>query len=304
MRPEAEFTISQADVARLIESRFPELSPLTLRVLGEGWDNVAWLVNDEFVFRLPRRQMGADCLAGEITVLPHLVGRLPIPFPELLYIGESSDRFPWPYAGYRLLEGTPLDELQVDSAARQPLARALGEVLRILHSIPLDEVRGWGTQGDLLGRMNVPKRIEGSRKLLAEAEGRGALDDARRWESILADAERLQPQDRKQCLVHGDLYAKHLLVQPDEQGHLSLSGIIDWGDVHLGEPSGDLAAAFSLFATAQREELFAAYGPVDEQTAVLARLRALNHSLHCLLGCGDDEAFRTESRLALDHILT
>jgi len=304
MRPEAEFTISQADVARLIESHFPELSPLTLRVLGEDWDNVAWLVNEEFVFRLPRRQMGADCLAGEITVLPHLVGRLPIPFPELLFIGEPSDRFPWPYAGYRLLEGTPLDELQIDSAARQPLARALGEVLRILHSIPLDEVRGWGTQGDLLERMNVPKRIEGSRKLLAEAESQGALDDARRWESILADADRLQPQDRRQCLVHGDLYAKHLLVEPDEQGHLSLSGIIDWGDVHLGEPSGDLAAAFSLFAAAHREELFSAYGPVDEQTAVLARLRALNHSLHCLLWCGDDEAFRFESRLALDHLLT
>jgi len=39
--PQAEFTIAQADVARLIASRFPELSPLTLRVLGEGWDNVA-----------------------------------------------------------------------------------------------------------------------------------------------------------------------------------------------------------------------------------------------------------------------
>ena len=177
-------------------------------------------------------------------------------------------------------------------------------MLRILHSIPLDEVHSWGTQGDLLGRMNVPKRIEGSRKLLVEAEAQGALDDAGRWEPILTTAERLQPQDRKQCLVHGDLYAKHLLVQTDEQGHLSLSGIIDWGDVHLGEPSGDLAAAFSLFAAPHREELFSAYGPVDEQTSVLARLRALNHSLHCLLGCGDDEAFRVESRLALDHLLT
>ncbi|MBC8291317.1 MAG: hypothetical protein H8E37_13475, partial [Planctomycetes bacterium] len=55
---------------------------------------------------------------------------------------------------------------------------------------------------------------------------------------------------------------------------------------------------------AQREELFAAYGSVDEETLALARLRAVNHSLHCLLGCGDDEAFRAESRLALDHILT
>lgn len=143
-------------------------------------------MNDEFVFRLPRRQMGADCLAGEITVLPHLAERLPIPFPESLFIGE-------PYAGYRLLEGTPLDELLVDSAARQPLARTLGEVLRTLHCSPLDEIRSWGNPGDLLGRMEVPKRIEDSQSLLAEAEGRGALNNTRRWEPILVNAEQLQP---------------------------------------------------------------------------------------------------------------
>ena len=177
-------------------------------------------------------------------------------------------------------------------------------MLRPLHCIPLDEIRSWGTPGDLLGRLNVPKRIEDSRRLLAEAEGQGALNNARRWEPILVNAEQLQPKDRKQCLVHGDLYAKHLLVQPDKQGQLEMSGIIDWGDVHFGEPSGDLASVFSLFAAPQRVELFSAYGPVDGQAAVLAQLRALNHSLHCLLGCGDDEAFRTESRLALDHILT
>ena len=61
------------------------------------------------------------------------------------------------------------------------------------------------------------------------------LDNTRRREIILVNAKQLRPKDRKQCLVHGDLYAKHLLVQPDKQGQLKLSGIIDWGDLHLGK---------------------------------------------------------------------
>ena len=66
-------------------------------------------------------------------------------------------------------------------------------MLRTLHCSPLDEIRSWGNPGDLLGRMEVPKRIEDSQSLLAEAEGQGALKNTRRWEPILVNAEQLQP---------------------------------------------------------------------------------------------------------------
>jgi hypothetical protein len=98
MRPEAEFTISQADVARLIASRFPELSPLTLRVLGEGWDNVAWLVNDEFVFRMPRRQMGATAWRAKSRschILPNTC-RYPFRNPSSLVSPPTDFRGPTP----------------------------------------------------------------------------------------------------------------------------------------------------------------------------------------------------------------
>lgn len=304
MRPVAEFTISQDEVACLIEDRFPELAPLRIELLGEGWDNSAWRINDEFVFRLPRRELGADCLAGELCVLPHLTGRLTRPIPEILFVGEPSSRFPWSYAGYRFLPGTPLDELGLRSDARHQLARALGEFLKVLHEIPVEDARLWGAPGDTLGRMNIERRIQDSHQLIAEAESRGVLTEGHRWGGILSRAEQLRSGECCESLVHGDLYAKHLLVDSSDWGAPELSAVIDWGDVHLGDPSGDLAAAFTLFAEPERRVFFAAYGPAGEDVCALARLRALNHTLHCLLGCGADEAFRVESRLALDHLLT
>src|SRR4051794_29331785 len=47
------------DLARtLIEAQFPQLAPVSIRLLGAGWDNSALLINEEFVFRFPRRQPG------------------------------------------------------------------------------------------------------------------------------------------------------------------------------------------------------------------------------------------------------
>jgi hypothetical protein len=52
------------------------------------------------------------------------------------------------------------------------------------------------------------------------------------------------------CLVHGCLYSRHVIVEPSDaesDEDARLAGIIDWGDVHAGDPSGDLACAWSLF---------------------------------------------------------
>ena len=73
--PEVELT--DAAATRMIESQFPDQKPITLQPLGVGWDNTAYRVNSKFVFRFPRRQMGAECLEAEVRVLPALARRLP-----------------------------------------------------------------------------------------------------------------------------------------------------------------------------------------------------------------------------------
>jgi aminoglycoside phosphotransferase (APT) family kinase protein len=300
MRPSAEITLSADETAALIGAHFPELAPIHLKPFGEGWDNVAWRVNGECVFRFPRRQMGADCMQSELTVLPHLVDRLPLEIPHPVFIGEACDEFPWPFAGYRLLSGTPADELRLNMQSREPLAAPLGRFLRTLHAIPADEVRGWQTPLDTLGRLAMPGRTDQARKYLADAETAGLIRDASQWESILLEAEEeTGTEDRSLCLVHGDLHSKHILIEAGQ-----LSGVIDWGDVHLGDPAADVAFALSFFEGTARQSFFEAYGTVSEQTLRLARMRVVNHSAACVPGSGDDAAFQFESQQALERVLT
>ncbi len=75
-------------------------------------------------------------------------------------------------------------------------------------------------------------------------------------------------------LVHGDLYVRHLLV--NEQ--MELCGVIDWGDVHIGDPAEDLAIAHSFLRPPDHGRFLAEYGEVDTATWTLARFRALQHS--------------------------
>lgn len=61
--------------------------------------------------------------------------------------------------------------------------------------------------------------------------------------------------------THGDFYARHLLYH---RGHLA--GVIDWGDVHLGDPAVDLSIAFSFLPPEAREDFKHAYGEIGEAT--------------------------------------
>ena len=46
--------------------------------MGAGWDNTAYLVNGEWVFRFPRRTIAVPLLEAEGRVLPKLAPRLPL----------------------------------------------------------------------------------------------------------------------------------------------------------------------------------------------------------------------------------
>ncbi|MBL4818996.1 MAG: phosphotransferase, partial [Deltaproteobacteria bacterium] len=90
---------------RLIEIQFPNLKPANLKLLGEGWDNLAYEVNQKFVFRFPRRQISVDLIRTESEVLPSVAPRLPLPIPNPIYLGQPTKDYPWPFAGYKMLEG-------------------------------------------------------------------------------------------------------------------------------------------------------------------------------------------------------
>jgi aminoglycoside phosphotransferase (APT) family kinase protein len=271
-----EIVVDAERARAMISARFPELRAERVERLGQGWDNAAYLVDGAAVFRFPQRGVAAPLIATEIAVLPMLAPVLPVAIPTPRWVGEPDETYPWRFAGYPLLRGTPVDMARPDDAALAALAPQLGRFLRALHDVDTGPVVAAGLPPDLIGRLDSPKRIPQVRERLVTLTARGVVRDddaASLLDGFIADAPDGPPS--RLVVLHGDLYARHLLV--DERG--SLAGVIDWGDVHLGDPAIDLSVVHEVVPASAHDAFFAVYGAVDERTWRRARWRAIHHAV-------------------------
>lgn len=272
-----EIVVAPELARAMIAERFPELRAERVERLGQGWDNAAYLVDGAAVFRFPQRGVAAPLIATEIGVLPLIAPAVaPVAIPVARWVGEPGGGYPWRFAGYPLLRGTPLDVARPGDAALAALARPLGRFLRALHGLDPAPAVAAGLPPDLIGRLDPVKRMPQVRERLAALASAGVVseaDGATLLERFVADAPEGEPS--RLAVLHGDLYARHLLV--DQRG--ALAGVIDWGDLHLGDPAVDLSVVHEIVPRGAHDGFFAEYGAVDERTWRRARWRAIHHAV-------------------------
>ncbi len=260
-------TVSPELARALVASQWPDLADAPARILGQGWDNTAILIGD-WVFRFPRRHDTIELIEAEIRVSPGLAPLLPIPISAPQRIGTPTDQFPYPFAGYPILPGTPSHEADLSPADRAHLAPRLAEFLRVLHSTPapLDISK------DPIDRHNFDHRIDMVKDLLTRASLSPlvSLCDC----DPVFDAIPTDFTPSTTTLVHGDLRPPHLLIE-----HGTLSGVIDWGDLHRGDPATDLAIAWTFLPPGAHTAFRNVYPNVSDTHWAVARFRALHSSL-------------------------
>lgn len=263
---DAEVEVDEALARTLIAREFPELESASLERVGEGWDNVVWATSDGIAFRFPRRQAAVAGVEREMALLPILAPLVPLAIPDAAYPGRPGERFAWPWFGSRFIAGREVAAARLSDAARIGLAPRLGDALRTLHGLDLDLAAALPV--DPTGRTDMAVRVPLTRRALA---GVAALWTAPTGvDELLEEAERL-PAPRAGSLVHGDLHVRHLLV--DDAG--ALAGIIDWGDICRADPCTDLSLLWSLLPAGGRDAFLAAYGPVEPEGLLRARVLAL-----------------------------
>lgn len=271
----ADFEITEAQAMRLLERQFPALAPVQLELFGIGWDNSAFLVNRRFVFRFPRRQIAAGLIAHEARWLPLLTENLPLPIPVPVFVGQPGEGYPFPFAGYEQIPGTTACRVAWTDAERTRNAVPLARFLAALHRIPVTEETRAQAPGDDILRADLNKRVPMVKERLNNIT---SLLSGEQVVSLSALIDRLAstpPASEPTCWLHGDLYARHLLVNEARQ----LCGVIDWGDVHLGDRALDLSIAFSFLPPEARTVFRETYGAIDAATWERARFRALSYGI-------------------------
>lgn len=205
------------------------------------------LLDNLYVFRFPRRSN--NNLPMEFAVLAALRGQCAIPTPRYEFVAPDLS-----FAGYRFLNGAELRPALFASlpclVQNQILDQAmlLVNVLHALDPHQIAEPSAW-------------RQIWTARQFVDR--GRARLRRLGLPFPQLAEAIRIFYDHYEadgspvQVVLHGDLVEDHLLLSP---GQDSLAGVLDFGDVGLGDPAEDLKG-------------FWAYGPA-------AATYAANKSYH------------------------
>lgn len=270
---EADFAITSDLAGQLIAEQFPSLRVGHLELLGTGWDNTAYIADGNIVFRFPRRDVAARLIQTEARVLPMLAPHLPQPIPLPQFVGSPSGNYPYPFAGYPLIRGITACRVDLSMEERCRLAAPLGEFLRCLHGVPVTDEQRVEGPGDEIRRTDLLYRLEQLRQRVWRL---GSMLEARAisGEEVISLATVLANAPVStvtSCWVHGDLYVRHLLVNTYNE----LAGVIDWGDVHLGDRALDLSIAYSFLPESAHVSFFKAYGEVDVSSHQRAHFRSL-----------------------------
>lgn len=299
---DASWTMNEETARELLTRQFPEFTNASVKRLGEGWDNLALCVNNSHIFRFPKSELAVQRLHLECKLLPALSEALPVLVPYPKWQFEGSEDNP-PFLGYPMLTGETACKLNLNTQARAKLAADLGHFLKCLHNLDTEQAPFFYAPPDLRNRLNPDVRLPLMESYVTKATELGILKAPDIYLRALKDAaEKGKPAGpTKLSLVHGDFYARHLLLDESNE----LTGIIDWGDMHLADPAEDLEIVHSFLPKEAQEAFFATYGEIDQATWHRSRFRALYHALMMAVYAHDrnDIHLMREQSFALSNLL-
>ncbi len=231
-----DFPLDPPRVAEVIAADLPEFPDPRVAVLGEGWDFSTFLVDDEWVFRFPKRRQCVRPLAREFKLLEALAGPLAgqaIAIPRYRFNVHTPVLSPVAYVGYPMLRGESLIDCTTESIDRVGIGRQLGEFLQRLHaSAPAPRPRIYHDQ--------FPSNLIDFRRELDESSAALPPKIAAACAQMLARTPT--PHEGPPQFQHGDLGAEHILV---DRGRGAIVAIIDWGDAGWGNRVADLVGLWA-----------------------------------------------------------
>ncbi|MES0131817.1 aminoglycoside phosphotransferase family protein [Mesorhizobium sp. M0029] len=289
--PDPKPTIDTDLVRRLVNAQFPQWRHLPVSpVAFGGWDNRTFHLGNDMTVRLPSAAAYALQVDKEHRWLPRLAPLLPLPIPVPLTMGEPGEGYPWHWSVYRWIAGETAKTAEI--ADRRQFAVDLAKFLIALRRI--DPAGGPPAgQHNFFRGGSLSVYDNQTREALQALEGQIDTQAATAvWDAALAATWQGSP-----VWFHGDVAWGNLLVQNSR-----LSAVIDFGTSGIGDPSCDLAIAWTFFQGESREAFRAAVD-VDEATWARGRGWTLWKALITVAGHDANQAEAERSRCVIDDVL-
>ena len=267
-------TLTPKLAERYIKSQEWDLQIDTINYFGQGWDNITFLVNDKIVFRFAKTDETAMLLKQENLVLPSLQN-LSLQIPNPIYIGRPNENNPYHFHGYEKLSGIPAYQIKLSDDDLKVCLEQLALFLKELHSFKHNSAQKLGALPVVCDRIKVNLVIKSLQERIQKLHDLKIVQfDQSFIKQQIKAVQKISLNPAQNCLVHGDLDIRHLLVLDNR-----LSGIIDWGDVGISHPVTDLAAIFYWFPVEMHDVFFKIYGSVSQDMQNYTRFLALHRTI-------------------------
>jgi len=237
-----------------IEEKYPELKGKEVAVSEYGWANYILIFDNKLIFRFPRDEESKKQLILEQKLLSKLNLSLYGLIPNFIYSSKDGDEFT--YVGYELIPGKSLETEEfvlLEEHEKDILAKSLGEFLTILHSFNFESFLGAApsiAEFKEMWRAFLQEIEEFVFPVFTTKEKEWAVE---LFNDFLADENNFFFTP---CLIHGDLGSDHIIYEFEKR---SFSGIIDFGDIQVGDPAYDFIGVYIAYGAEFAQKVFSYY---------------------------------------------
>lgn len=245
------------DIKKIIEEKF-NIVVDSIKSIGEGYDSKAYIVNNEYVFKIKFSAGKKKGYEKEIAIYHFLNKKLnsniKIPNIEYLFISKELS-----ILGYKEIKGTfltPETYFTLSKEKQDLLKQDIAVFLKQMHDLDYSEISSYTIDN----KQNVLEEYQ----LLKESIYDSLTDIEKNYiEDFIQRLHSTSIFDGKKCLCHNDFSCNHLLLDDENR----LCGIIDFGDsavideycdfIYLLENSEEeIGASFG-------EDILRSYGNID-----------------------------------------
>ena len=277
--PPQRIGVRARQVRELVAEQFPQWADLSVRAVADGgWDNWTFHLGSQMSVRLPSAAEYALAVEKEHRWLPVLAPQLPLEVSQPLGRGGPGAGYPFAWSVYRWLDGEPASTARIADPVR--FAVDLADFLAALQRCdsgggPPPGVHSWFRGGSL---RTWAGKVEDALGVLAGRVDAGRVRAV--WAAALDST-----WDGMPVWFHGDVAAGNLLVRDG-----ALAAVIDFGTCGVGDPSCDLAVAWTTL-TGEGRQAFREHLSVDDDAWARGRGWALWKTLStCASSLGEEGA--------------
>lgn len=234
------------NLVKYIKCVYPQLHIESYTLVDIGQNNDVLIVNGSLVFRFPKYKKGIEQLRKETKILKYIRDFISIQIPNPTYNSLEKLEVGEVFTGYELIQGVPLWKDNIieikNNETLKSLAMKLVQFLIELHAIPKDCISS-------SFELDYNHPIEEMSKLYQEIKSnlfpfikKESQKEITQSFNTFLESDAVNNLDV--TLIHGDFGASNIIWLPESK---EISGIIDFGNVRLGDPAYDFAGILSSY---------------------------------------------------------